>query len=266
MSQFVNDKQIKLSITEETKKLNKCITEWYRKNFPDDLVDFKGCCDKDEINLLITCYNIFSENENLQVLDYHVIKALIMYYYIVVVFEDYVHRFIDKKYLKIVNEEKSVDARKPNLYLFTDNDSNIYTYYWTKYDDEPYIEIEYNDNHNMKFYVRNQGRETDPYIYKDNKLKKKVITENYMNCLENMLTTEKSKEYYDLLYRGSEDWISQIRRLILNMNTELFEGHKGGKKILKNTKKNKRNLKKYVKKSRKNKGKKRVNKIKYTKK
>ena len=61
MSQFISDEQIKLSITEETKKLNKCITEWYRKNFPNDLDDFKGCCDEDEINLLVKCYNIFSE-------------------------------------------------------------------------------------------------------------------------------------------------------------------------------------------------------------
>jgi hypothetical protein len=51
----------------------------------------------------------------------------------------------------------------------------------------------------------------------------------------------------------------------LNMNTDIFEGHKGWKKLRKkNTKKI--NLKKYIKKSRKNKGKKRVNKIKYTKK
>jgi len=247
MSQFISDEQIKLLITEETKKLNKCITEWYRKNFPGDLVDFKGCCDEDEINLLIVCYNIFSENKNLQALDYDFIKALLMYYYIVVVFEDYVHRFIDKKYLKIVNEEQSNDARKPsNLYFFTDNDANIYTHYRTKYDDiDPYSEIE-DPVKRLEFYIRsnkNNLRETDPYIYKDNKLKKKVITENYMNCLENMLTTEKSKEYYDLLYMGSEDWISKIRRLILNMNTELFEGHKGGKKLLKYTKKNKRNIK-----------------------
>ena len=257
MSQFVSNEQIKLSITEKTTEINKCITEWYRKNFPDDLVDFKGCCDEDEINLLIKCYNIFSKKYNLQVLDYDFIKALIMYYYIVVVFENYVHNFIDKKYLKIVNEEKSDDVRKPpNLYFFTDNDYNIYTHYRTKYDDiDPYSEIE-NPVNNEELYIRSNKdnlRKTDPYIYKDDKLKKKVITENYMNCLENMLITTMSKQYYNLLYSSSARWISKIRKLILNMNTELFEGHKGGKKLLKNTKKNKRNLKKYVKKSRKNK-------------
>lgn len=261
------------AITKKTKELNECITEWYRKNFPDDIVDFKGCCDEDEIKLLIKCYNIFSKKYNLQVLDNDVIKALLMYYYIVVVFENYVHHFIDKKYLKIVNEEKSDDVRKPpNLYFFTDNDDNIYTHYRTKYDDiDPYSEIE-NPFNNEELYIRSNKdnlRKTDPYIYKDDKLKKKVITENYMNCLENMLTTDKSKKYYELLYMGSEDWISEIRGLILNMNTELFEGHKGGKNYEKKNTKKKRNLKKVGRikgKSRKNKGKKRVNKIKYTKK
>jgi len=186
MSQFGTDyEQIKLSITEVTEKINDCITKWYQTHFPDDLADFTACCNEDEKKLLVECYNIFSKNNNLQVLDYDFIKALLMYYYIVVVFE----------------------------------------YYVTEY-----------------------------------------VKENDMNCLENMLTTEKSKEYYDLLYRGSEDWISQIRRLILNMNTEPFEGYKGGKKILKKNTKKKRNLKKIFKKSRKNKEKKRVNKIKYTKK
>ena len=265
MSQFISDEQIKLLITKETEKLNKCIRKWYDIYLPNDLEHFKGCCDKDEINLLIKCYNIFSENKKLQFLDYDVIKALLMYYYIVVVFENDINYFIDKKYLKIVDEEKSNNVKTPNLYFFTDNDDNEYTYYWTN-DVEPYIEIEDPDNDTV-FYARNTGRETDPYIYQDKELKNKVKSKQHINCLENMLTTEKSKEYYNLLYRGSEDWISQIRRLILNMNTELFEGHKGGKKnTKKNTKKNKRNLKKYVKKSRKNKGKKRINKIKYIKK
>jgi hypothetical protein len=261
MSQFVSDEQIKLLITKVTETLNKCIRNWYIYTIPTDLEHFKGCCDKDEINLLIKCYNIFSENKKLQFLDYDAIKALVMYYYIVVVFENYVTNFIDKKYLKIVDEEKSNNVKTPNLYFFTDNDDNEYAYYWTN-DVEPYIEIEDQDNDTV-FYARNTGRETHPYIYQDKELKNKVKSKQHINCFEKMLTTEKSKEYYDLLYRGSEDYLSQIRRLILNMNTKLFEGHKGGKK---NTKKNKRNLKKYVKKSRKNKGKKRINKIKYTKK
>jgi hypothetical protein len=157
MSQFLSDKQIKqikelkqtkqikLSITEETEKINKCIIELYNKNFPDDLLEFKACCDEDEIKRLIKCYNIFSKNKNLQVLDNDFIKALIMYYYNITVLEYYIHTYIDE------------------------------------------------------------------------------------SCLDNTLTTDKSKEYYNLLYLGSEKWISQIRRLVLNMNTEPFEGYKGGK-------------------------------------
>ena len=90
-----------------------------------------------------------------------------------------------------------------------------------------------------------------------------------MNCFDNMLTTEKSKEYLKLLYTDDAVWFSQIRRIILNMNTGSFEGHKGGKKlrkkIQKNTKKNKKHYKNIFKKGRKDKGKKRTNKIKYRK-
>lgn len=69
-----------------------------------------------------------------------------------------------------------------------------------------------------EFYIRSNKdnlRETDPYIYRDKELTEKVISDSYMDCFENMLVTEKLKEYYDLLYMGSEDWIYQIRRLIL---------------------------------------------------
>jgi hypothetical protein len=192
---------------------------------------------------LIRCYNIFSKNNDLQSLDNDGVKALVAYYYIIVVFENYMYDFIGKKYLRIVHEEKSENPRNPNLYLLTANNDNIYAYYWTKYDDEPYIEIE--DQSHNKFYARNTGRETDKYVYQDKQLKKKVKLEQHMNCLEKILTTEKSKNYYKLFYKSDEEWVSQIRRIILNMNIEPFVSHKGGKKRkIKNTKKIKEYLKK----------------------
>lgn len=269
MSQFVSDEQIILEIKQETEKLNKCITEWYNETFPDDLDDFKGCCDTNEINILVKCYNIFSKNNNLQSLDYDFIKALLMYYYVIVVFEYYVDNLIVNKYLKIVSETKSSNPREKDVYYFKDNDGNTYTYNWNRRDDG-FFAISIKGPQGQIFYAAARGRKNNPYIYKDSDLSEAVISKYNMNCLENILTTEQSKEYYELLYKGDADWISQIRRLILNMNTDLFEGHKGGKKlrnkIQQNTKKNKRNHKKYIKKSRKNKGKKRTNKIKYTKK
>jgi hypothetical protein len=141
MSSFIsNEEELSISIMEETNKLNKCIQEWYEKFLePNDLSDFKGCCDKDEINLLIRCYNIFSENNNLQSLDKDVVKALVAYYYIIQVLENNITGFIDEKYLRIVKEEPS---KVPNNKIFTDNAMNIYAYYWNKYDDEEkYIEV-----------------------------------------------------------------------------------------------------------------------------
>lgn len=276
MEQFVsNNENIKLSITEVTEKLNECITEWYTKNFPEvDLGDFTGCCNEDEINLLVECYNIFSENKNLQSPDYDFINALLIYYYNLVVLEYYVNYSISlsiDKYLKIVDEKKN---NLLNRTIFIDNYGNKYRHL-SKRDRPKSSDIESivnlpHINLGEVFYIRsktNNLRETDPYIYRDEKLTKKVEheekvkPENYMVCFESMLT-EQTKKYYELLLFGEEDWISQIRRKFLNMNPEDFDDYKGGKKIRKNTKKTKRNLKKYVKKSRKNKGKKRVNKIK----
>ena len=65
MSSFISNENIKSSITEETYKLNKCVKEWYKTNLEsDDLQEFQGCCNEDEINLLIRCYNIFSEKKS----------------------------------------------------------------------------------------------------------------------------------------------------------------------------------------------------------
>ena len=132
MSAFSTEK-IRSAVIEETEQLNACVIQWYRDFFPDDLHEFTGCCNEDEINLLITCYMIYSEHnsELLESLDKHFIKALVAYYYMIVVFENYIYNFIDKKYLKIVKEE---DSQVPNNKIFTDNDDNIYAYYWTKWD------------------------------------------------------------------------------------------------------------------------------------
>jgi hypothetical protein len=168
-----------------------------------------------------------------------------------VVFENYMYEFIGKKYLKIVKEEPSEKNNK----IFTDNNDNIYAYYWNKYDDEEdYIEVE-DEVNRITYYISNKDRKKNPYLYKDEKGKNRIILQDHMNCLEKILTTEKSKEYYNLLYKSHEEWVSQIRRIMLNMNAEPFEGHKGGKKRImkKNTKKNKRTVK-----NRKNKGTKRI--------
>ena len=247
MSSFIGAREIILSIMRESKILNNCLEEWYKINLdPDDIKDFEGCCNEDEMNLLLRCYNIFSENTNLRSFDNDVVKSLVAYYYMLTVFESYLYEFIGKKYLRIVDEEPS---EVPNNKIFTDNNGNKWAYYWNKYDDdEDYIEVENMSNKNS-YYVSNKNREADPYFYFYEDGSRRVKFQ-YMNCLEKILTTKKSRDYYKLLYKSDEEWVSQIRRIILNMNTEPFEGHKGGKQRV--MKKNKRTVKKY-RKNRKNK-------------
>lgn len=246
MSFFVNINEIKLSIIEETKKLNECILKYYNEAFPpEDLKDFKHCCDEDELNLLIECYNIFSEKNKLQSLDKDFIKALIAYYYIIQVLEYYVPQYMDEKYLKIDNEKPSIWS--PDKTIFKDSSGREFVETKNKNDNnKDFIEVEYIKN-KRKFYVSNKDRKNNPYFYSDKEGKNKTILPDYMDCFEKLLTTVKSKEYFDKFSLGDEGWVSPIRRLILNLDG----GRK--KKYKKIVKKNKKTIKKRVKKNKKTK-------------
>lgn len=288
MSSVTNEKIIISSIREETDKLNDCIKKWYKEILPKSLNEFNGCCNEAEKNLLMECYNIFSENNNLQSLDEDFVKALIAYYYIIVVFDYDVHSYIDQKYVKMVkiiklSEVENIKKKRVNgkekirvngkwiyytdyMMLFRDNENDFYVYYWNNARFNPhkiknYIEICHvvdaerlqssKEDCKKKFYLKKEkGKEyweqegkIDPYLYNDAACKDKFVLRNHMDCFEKkLLTNEKSKEYYNLLYKSDEDWVSEIRKLILNMNIEKFEGGKK-RRMKKNTKKNKKTLK-----------------------
>jgi hypothetical protein len=89
----------------------------------------------------------------------------------------------------------------------------------------------------IRYYVSKTDRKNDPYFYEDEEGKKKITLKDHLNCLDNVLNSEKSKEYYKLFFTSNKEWVSQIRRLVLNMNPEPFTQNKGGKKRIKNTKK-----------------------------
>ena len=296
----------------QNKSLNQCIEHWYQENFPenleeDKLNEYKGCCDDKEIDLLVECYHIFSNKgkpENVkknkkQSLDKDFIKALIAYYYYMMVLEHYIFIFIDEKYLKIdkiikitdyitdIPEDNSVIRNinghkirvNKDTMLLKDNQSNWYNFVLYPTDkDKTYVLIHNivdteNNIYNPYVIQKEKGKELSEqqldqdlnekykYIYQkqaeSGKLIK-VLAKEHLKCFDDY-HTEKSKQYFELLYKSPSEkiaWISQIRRKILHMNTELFEGHKGGKRknMKKYTKKNKRLLQK----TRKNTGKKRV--------
>lgn len=288
--------------------LNKCIEDWYQDNFPENLKDdklneYKGCCDDTEMNLLVECYHIFSnkgkpensKKNKKQSLDKDFIKALIAYYYYMMVLEHYIFIFIDEKYLKIdkiikitdyitdIPEDNSVIRNinghkirvNKNTMLLKDNQSNWYNFVLYPTDkDKTYVLIHNivdtaNNIYNPYVILKENGKELleqqlegkYKYIYqKQSETGKliKVLAREHLSCFDDY-HTEKSKQYFELLYKSPSEkiiWISQIRRKILHMNTELFEGYQGGKRrnVKKYTKKNKKQLQK----TRKNTGKKRM--------
>jgi hypothetical protein len=240
------DTKIGEAIVDETSKLNKCIQNFL--NDDNDIKDFTPCCNKYEINLLVYCYNIFFPNTSSVDMDF--IKALIAYYYNLIVFEYYFSDFIEDKYLKIVTEitenvnlvpgTGEIDTNKNNFKLVTNN-YEMYTHkYDKKYDDE---NNPLNDNFlkvedvvgNPKYYVRNtyEGRKKDPYFYKVSvEEPKHTSAQNitrvklpYLDCLDLMALTSESQMYYrklsGLTNAGpDEDKISNIRRTLLGFNTE----------------------------------------------
>jgi len=230
--------EIKLLIMKETKILNDCFKKWSERHLEEhEKLDFTGCCNEDEINLLIKCYNIFSENNDLQSLDTNAVKALIAYYYMLVVFENYIIDFISIQYLEIVKEQKPKEPKDSKDRYFQDNNDNVYAYFYEEGDDtENYIKVV--NTEGQKYYVSNKNRVTDPYIYKDKKGKNKIKSRPDMYCLRKILSTKESKDYYNLFYKSDKKWVSQIRRIILNMNPEPFNG--GKQRIMKRTLKNRK--------------------------
>ena len=234
-----------------------------------------------------------SKKNKKQTLDKDFIIALIAYYYYMMVLEHYSFIFMDEKYLKIheINKIKhtdipenssvikNIDGHKirvnKNTMLLQDDQNNWYNFVLYPTDkDKTYVLIHNivdtaNNIYNPYVILKENGKELleqqlegkYKYIYqKQSESGKlvKVLSREHLSCFDDY-HTEKSKQYFELLYKSLSEkiiWISQIRRKILHMNTELFEGYQGGKRrnAKKYTKKNKRQLKK----TRKNTGKKRM--------
>jgi hypothetical protein len=226
-------------MNEIIQKLNECVKTWYINYLPEYKSHFTPCCTKDEIKNILDCYfiaiNIF-DNKKDDNINEDIIKALIVYYYMLMVFENYIYHYIDEKYLKIVDEQYSEDKNKK---IFIDNIDNIYEYYICKDNDSENIEI-YDPFSKKKYYV-SKNRKNNKYIYKDSNCKQKTIIEDHMNCLEHILDTEESKKYYKELFLSDKEEVSYIRQKFLNMNKKNFKGGKNTKKYKKKNKKTKKN-------------------------
>ena len=238
---------LKQMINENVTIFNTCIKNWYIKNFSDKLEkgEFIGCCNDEELELLIECYNIISSKKKLTTtIDEKLVEAIIAYYYEVQVLEYYVQGSKDEKYINIVNEGKK-KINNGVVFIFKDDNGNYYTCsFGDMIKNEDYIKVK-NINNGIMYYVKNGDRKADPYIYIDNKGQHKAISDQYMNCFE--FLSKETKNILNEITISDEPWASEIRQKILNMNPKPFVS--GGRK--KKTKKNNRFFKKMKKTSRK---------------
>jgi hypothetical protein len=65
MSSFSHEfsEKIKNSIKQTVNYLNICIEGWFTKNNLKNLINFESCCTENEIQILIDCYTIFSNEK-----------------------------------------------------------------------------------------------------------------------------------------------------------------------------------------------------------
>ena len=80
-------------ITDTVKQLNRCIRDWYYDEYPgkkniNTRLEFKACCNEDEIRIILQCANIYLEN-NPTANKKDVLVAIISYYYEIQVLEYY---------------------------------------------------------------------------------------------------------------------------------------------------------------------------------
>jgi hypothetical protein len=193
--------------------------------------------------------NIFKEN-NPDIDEDTALRAIIGYYYSTQVLEYNVLNEIRGKYLKIVktNEVKS---------QFQDNKGNYYSWVQDILTESPLVS-KFNtiitpklsrEPRNPIHYFINTETELPWYIYKrvnnhSDDLEKLNMNPTHFGCL-NDFYTEDARKIVDEITHGNAEWVSSIRKKILNMNQEPFDG--GKKKINKSLKNRKRKMKKATK-------------------
>lgn len=235
---------------------------------PEDSNDFKGCCEPAELDTLVDCYNIFFTNtEKKDIVNVDFCKALVAYYYNLVVFEYYMPEYSDRMYLQVVYQKPAEEEKlSPNNIIVKDNQDTMYIYEYKEGDDlnsemvmvgAPFMGLVYYIHRNWN--PENGG---DPKMYYDKNGTKPAKMNIGFDCLRKFGKESKDvQKFYQSLVFENYPENSKIRKLILGMNPEPFIGGKKYMKkntkkyVKKNTKKyvkkNKRTLKKYIKKSRK---------------
>jgi len=238
-------------------ELNHCIRSWYYRFFPSNIRqgEFKGCCNEDEIKIIRECFYIF-KNNNPDIDEDTALRAIIGYYYSIQVIE---YRVLlneyDANYFKIVETDK-------NYEFFQDNKGNDYSWVVDVRKDSPMFSkvdmqitpvLEKKSWNPTMYYINTRNPLPWP-IYKrandyDNELEKLTTQKKHFGCLKEFYTTQDARKIVEELTTSNDiEWVSSIRKKILNMNPEPFIG---GKKKRKRSLKKRRNMKQINKKTNK---------------
>lgn len=222
--------------------LNDCTLNWFQEFVPKkySLGEFKPCCTNEEKAILEQCISIFLKNrQQLGFSNEEIIKGIIIYYYVSIVLPYYVANSSEERYsdAQIVNDSEQgfykfftegVDDGK--LYVI-DNDQTPYEAYRKvlTLDEKEYIRLIDTSTSGIyfmsidgKIYKRVKKFDMDTHIMSE-VMKRK--TRDHYKCLE-QLYTPNIRKVIDKITIGNEPWISQIRRLIMNLNPEQFVGGK----------------------------------------
>ena len=244
-----------IDIPQLAEEFNNCIINWFKKNkYLEEnfaLGEFKGCCSEDEVEIIKTCITIFLENydnqNNYDIND--IARGIIGYYYATMVLEYY-----------IMNREgvinTLIEITENGEYL--DNFGNKYK----KIDAYDYANVKrkYNNvimttqlekissdgkkSDNKKYYAdMSEGLPCLLYIL--NSLNGKLMyvkpkKEYDFSCFQVFFFRTQSKQIMEFITLNNEKWVSDIRRILLNLNVN------GGGIKIKNKKKSKKN-RKYLK-------------------
>lgn len=239
----INDKEI-FRITLAI--LNDCTKKWFQDFVPKEysLGEFKPCCTNEEKAILEQSISIFlKNNQQLNFTNEEIIKGIIIYYYVSIVLPYYAANSAEERY----SDAQIVDDSEQGFYKFftegvddgklyvIDNDQTPYEAYRKVLiiDEKEYIRLIDTSTSGIyfmsidgKIYKRVKKFDMDTHIMSE-VMKRK--TRDHYKCLE-QLYTPNIRKVIDKITIGNEPWISQIRRLIMNLNPEQFVGGKQRKK------------------------------------
>lgn len=235
---FLND-----TINILSEELNKCITLWLQKNYPEELTNnlFLGCCNENELKMLTECFNIIRSQQNFTKTNaYSILRAIIVYYYILIVM-DYTHLiYTDYKYIYVDYIRYDSENNKIEI---VNEENNIYGTSVYDYDnierflDESGKPVEFKidiiDNNNDDgiriIYMPKDMKSINDIEVQNNKIKiyykkdKPVINKRYLACFDYLLENYPDAiVIYQKLIISEEPWVKEIRKKIMNFNVEPY--------------------------------------------